>query len=234
MTERVAFPGPTGTFSEKAARHFGDPVPVDGFAAVVDAVLSGEADTGVLAIENAWVGAVPTTLDLLASSPLYVDGRVTVPVTLCLAGYEGATLDDIREVRSHPHALAQARGCVARLKALRASTVSTAAALDEVLWGKDVSVAALADPEAARARGMTILIGDAGDNANSRTRFVRVAMRPGRGRSCIAVCEGGHAVGRVIGSRPSVRGAFRTRVFLEGPEIDLTDAISGRVLGRYD
>src|SRR5919205_3505569 len=112
---RIAYLGPTGTFSEEAAlaqarRDGSVPMPFASIPALVSAVETGLADEAVLPIENSIEGAVSTTLDLLIhETPLRIAGEIVLPVRHFLVTAPGATLGDIRVVTSHPQAFGQTR-----------------------------------------------------------------------------------------------------------------------------
>ena len=113
----VAFLGPAGTFSEQAVRAvFGreaKAIAEPDFDAVLDAVESGEARFGVIAIENNTNGTVTHALDLLLERRLCIVGEVSVPVVHNLLTLE-KRLEDVRRVYAHAQALAQCRGWLSR------------------------------------------------------------------------------------------------------------------------
>ena len=84
----VAFLGPLGTYSEEAAlKQFGqgkNAVVCGSIDEVFRTVESGQADYGIVPVENSNEGAVGLTLDLLLSSPLKICGEVTIPIHHCL------------------------------------------------------------------------------------------------------------------------------------------------------
>ena len=112
---RVAFLGPPGTFTEEALLSEADlaggellphaPVPE-----VIAAVERGEADLGVVPIENSIEGAVTVTLDVLAfETDLLIQREIVRPISLNLIGRTGTRLKDVRTVVSLPYASAQCR-----------------------------------------------------------------------------------------------------------------------------
>ena len=84
-------------------------VPLAGFRAVADAVVSREATYGVLPIESSLAGPVAETHDLLYERALSIVGETVLPIRHCLGGFGDVPLDEIRIVRSHPMALDQCR-----------------------------------------------------------------------------------------------------------------------------
>ena len=117
MTEqkrkRIAYLGPPGTFTEEAAILYApeaDHVPFMNPGAVAQAVASGMAEEGVVAIENSLEGAVTDTLDLLIhESHLSIRYEVVLPIVHCLIVKPGTRVEDIQTVSSHPQALGQCR-----------------------------------------------------------------------------------------------------------------------------
>ena len=183
----LAYLGPEGTFTHQAVgllpHPVGRAVPGTSVAAVVADVAAGRADAALVPVENSVEGSVNTTVDALSSGPeLRVVAEVLLPVRFVLAAAAGTTLDEVRTVRSHPHALAQCRAWLGEhLPAASLVEVgSTAAAAAEVAAAAAGGrAAAVCAPVAAERSGLTVLaegIGAAGPTAV--TRFVLVA-RPG-------------------------------------------------------
>ena len=106
----IAFQGETGAYSEAAAGKF-DPsaafVPCPAFEDVFAAVDSGQAACGVLPIENSIGGTIHRNYDLLVHNELKVVAEVELPVRHSLVALPGTTLEDLKQVYSHPQALAQ-------------------------------------------------------------------------------------------------------------------------------
>jgi prephenate dehydratase len=175
----VAFLGPAGTFTETAAQLIVggvDPVlvPCNDVAEVLRRVEEGQAERGVVPIENTLEGSVSATLDALAfDTDLVIGGELELPITLVAAAPPGAHLDEVTEVRSHPVALASVRRWLGTTLA-GAETVpasSTARAAQEVaeLGGSRL---AIANPLAAQRYGLEVLARDIADRAQNTTRFV--------------------------------------------------------------
>src|SRR5215217_2937278 len=108
---KVAYLGPESTFTHEAARRaFGTSVEFEPHATVSEVfrqVERGEAQHGVVAVENSMEGAVTHTLDELVASPLKICGEVYLPISQTLLSKE-VSLDGIKKVCSHPMGLAQA------------------------------------------------------------------------------------------------------------------------------
>jgi prephenate dehydratase len=144
---------------------------------VIAAVERGEADGGVVPIENMIEGSVSVTLDTLAfDSDLLIQREVDLPVTFKLCAPPGVGLDDLKVVTSFPHAAAQCRGWLAHKLPnveVRAS-LSTADAAREVARSKRRDQAAICNRLAAELYGLDVLASDIDDHPENQTRFVVV------------------------------------------------------------
>jgi prephenate dehydratase len=154
-------------------------MPCRTFDDVARAVVNGEADWGVLPVENLIAGPVQEALDALARfDSLERVGEHTLPVHLALLGLPGSTAGDIRHVLSHPVALKQ---CTEWLWAHRLITVTeahdTAGAARMVALRRDRSVAAIAATWAAEPYGLIVLAERLEDRPDNATRFVLVRRR---------------------------------------------------------
>lgn len=173
---RIAFQGEHGAFSEEAAgAWYGGAavtLPRRDFPAVAAAVLSGEAEYGILPAENLIHGSVLPVYDLLAAGGLTIVDEVLHDIRLCLMGVPGARKDGIRTALSHPVALSQCRRFFADHPAIAAvAFFDTAGAAREVAERGDAATAAIAPAGAAARYGLEILADSVGDRADNQTRF---------------------------------------------------------------
>lgn len=174
----IAYLGPEGTFSERAARaQFGSAaklVPVASIPEVFAAVERGRAQLGIVPIENSTEGMVGPTLDALVSSPLRIVAERGLAVRQALLARTPG-LDRIRRIVSHPQSLAQCREWLARrlpdVPAIEVASNAAAAARA----ARSPSTAAIASRDAARRYGLRVLAEDIQDAANNVTRFVVLA-----------------------------------------------------------
>ena len=114
----VACPGTDGSYAQQAvSRMFGIPTILffNGFESVFDAVEKGLCPYGILPIENSGAGSVSQVYDQMVKHSFHIVRAIRVKVDHALLGVPGAKLADVREVSSHPHALAQ---CGAFLRGL--------------------------------------------------------------------------------------------------------------------
>lgn len=107
---RVAYLGPSGTFSEDATlKRFGHAialVPCNSIDDVFHAVEFETADYGVVPVENSTEGAVGRTLDLLLQTPLLICGELQLAIHQSLMSQD-TDLTKIDKIYSHPQSLAQ-------------------------------------------------------------------------------------------------------------------------------
>jgi prephenate dehydratase len=178
----VAYFGPAGTFTEEALLSqpdlaAGERSPFGSVPEVIAAVERGDADGGVVPIENMIEGSVSVTLDTLAfDSELLVQREIDLPVSLNLCARPGVTLGDITSVVSFPHALAQCRGWLAKKlpAAEPRASHSTSDAAREVSKSKRTDIAAICNSLAADLYGLKTLATEIEDHPENQTRFVLV------------------------------------------------------------
>lgn len=179
---RVGYQGEERSYSSRAAAELfpsDDRIGIATFAGAFAALEAGDVDRLVVPVENSTTGSVLPVLDRLpgdgAHLPFAIVAEHLVEVRHALLGLPGASLADLREVRSHPQALAQAERHLLELGVREVATLDTAGAVREVAALGDPGVAALAPPEAAEPFGLTILKRDVLDREHNTTRFVVLA-----------------------------------------------------------
>lgn len=173
----VAYLGPQGSFSEQAAlEQFGNSVEklrCASFDEVFRAVEAGQAQVGMVPVENSTEGAVNRTLDLLLNSPLKVLGERSLSIHHCLMTQSG-NMQGITRVMAHPQALAQ---CQSWLTQHHPSLIRDAASSNAEaarIAAEDPSVAAIAGSMAAEAWGLSLVASGIQDDPQNRTRFLAV------------------------------------------------------------
>jgi prephenate dehydratase len=182
-TPRVAFQGERGAFSEEAiVALLGENVrlvPCDTFEALFAAIPARIADLALAPLENTLAGSVHQSYDLLLESSLLIVNEVIIPIAHNLIGCPGATLSGIREVQSHPVALAQCLGFfVQHPEIQRVVAGDTAGSVREVIERGDPKVAAIAGRRAAEIYGGAILKEHLEDHRENYTRFVLLSGEP--------------------------------------------------------
>ena len=169
---RLLYLGPPGSFTHAGAASVPgtDAAPARDARQIVSAVEAGEAELGLVPLENSVEGDVPGTLDelLFGSASVFIRREVLVPVTFELAVRPGTASVDV--VLSHPHAIAQCRRVVAELGLTVELTSSTSQAAADVAARPD-ACAALCSAQAMDAHGLVPLRSAVEDAPGAITRM---------------------------------------------------------------
>ncbi|MGJ5131144.1 MULTISPECIES: prephenate dehydratase [unclassified Bradyrhizobium] len=177
---KIAFQGEPGANSHIAiseAYPTAEAMPCATFEDALSAISSGEADLGMIPIENSVAGRVADIHHLLPASGLYIIGEWFLPVRHQLMALKGTKLADIKTVESHVHALGQCRRIIRQLGVRPIVAGDTAGSARDVSQRGDRSVAAIASRLAAEIYGLDILAEDIEDEAHNTTRFVVLARQ---------------------------------------------------------
>lgn len=178
--ERISYQGLPGSYSEMAAGSLfpgAERLPVDTFEGVFRSISAGDARAGVVPLENTTAGSVYEVYDLLLSHNLYINASHIVKISHCLAAVPGAGMEEIREVRSHPQALAQCAEFLKRHGLTAKNSSNTAVAAKEVAEFRDKSIAAICSREAAERYGLAVLQEGVNHNRKNATKFAAVSKQ---------------------------------------------------------
>ena len=171
---RVAFSGIAGAFAAIAAGKIfpgAEHVPYNDFQSAYRAVEKGDCDVAVLPIENSTAGEVGQVVDLMFSGTLFVNGVYDFSVHHNLLGTQDSSIDSIREVISHPQALAQCDAYIRKHGYEQIQAGNTAMAAKQVADRKDPTVAAIASVETAELYGLKVLDHNINEVDINTTRF---------------------------------------------------------------
>ncbi len=180
---RIAYSGVEGAFAHIAAEKVfpdGEKVAFADFKETYDAVVNGDCDAAVLPLENSYAGEVGQVTDLLFAGPLYINGTVALPIVHDLLAVEGARMEDITTVLSHPQALAQCDKFIRQNGFTQVSCENTAVAAKQVAAAKDKTVAAIAGAESAKRYGLKILAQGINESYANTTRFAVLSRSENR------------------------------------------------------
>jgi chorismate mutase/prephenate dehydratase len=175
---KIAYFGPAGTFTESAAKkHFGSAPAFSPCLTIDDvfrAVESGNADYGVVPVENSTEGAVGRTLDLMLTSPLMICGEVNLRIHQNLMT-KAESAESITKLYSHAQSLAQCHEWLNKNlpRVARVPVASNAEAAR--MAAADPQSAAIAGEAAARLYELNILAASIEDYPNNTTRFLVLA-----------------------------------------------------------
>ncbi|MEW5954787.1 MAG: prephenate dehydratase [Bacillota bacterium] len=199
MSRRIGYLGPAGTFSEEAAarraKSGGETMPCSSLEAVFAGLAGGRLDEGVIPVENSIEGGVGAALDLLATSEdLSITGEILLPVEQALLALPGSGIRQIRQVLSHPQALAQCRGYLnSVLPGAETLETSSTAEAARLVAASDGSRAAVGPIRAAALYGLKVLATGINDCRENVTRFLVVsgetdpAVSPGMAKTSIVI-----------------------------------------------
>src|SRR5215468_2910756 len=172
---KIAFQGEPGANSHIAcveAYRGCEAVPCPTFEDALVAVASGQADLGMIPIENSVAGRVADIHHLMPTSGLHIVAEWFLPIRNQLMAPPGARLGDIRTVESHIMALGQCRNFLRKLGVRTMVGADTAGSAREVAERGDKTRAAIASRLAAEIYGLDILAPDIEDESHSTTRFL--------------------------------------------------------------
>ena len=172
---RVAIQGYRASFHEAAAlQYFGPDIEIvecesfpDVFAALPN------CDYAVVAVRNTGAGEISESLACIARDEPTVVEHITLPITQCLVGVPGAKITDVREIYSHPVAIAQCLIYLAREmpKAALHETADTAKSVADIKRWNNPRKAAIASEFAADFYGMPVLARGIESALNNATTF---------------------------------------------------------------
>ncbi len=173
---KIAIQGYEGCFHHIAANdYFGRDIsimPQDTFRGVAAAVKRGEADMGMMAIENSIAGSIIANYSILQDAKLQVAGEIYLPIKQNLMVLPDVELEDIREVESHPMALLQ---CIDYLDSRPWKLVESE---DTALSARHIAekglrhTAAIASELAAEMFGLKIIAPEINTIKSNYTRFM--------------------------------------------------------------
>jgi len=179
--KKIAFQGEPGANSHiaiVAAYPDAEPLPCPTFEDALAAIASGEADLGMIPIENSVAGRVADIHHLLPQSGLFIVGEWFLPIHHQLMAPRGAKLKDIKTVESHVHALGQCRRIIRKLGLKAIVAADTAGSAAEIKERGDPTVAAIASELAGRIYGLVSLKQNIEDAEHNTTRFLIMSREP--------------------------------------------------------
>ncbi|TSJ64816.1 prephenate dehydratase [Starkeya sp. 3C] len=180
MTTRrtIVFQGEPGANSHIACREVYpdyEAVPCPTFEDAFAALQNGEADLGMIPIENSVAGRVADIHHLMPTSGLTIVGEFFLPLSHQLMAVKGASLATVKSVTSHVMALGQCRNIIRKLGLKSVVGADTAGAARLVAEAGDPTQAAIASRLAAEIYGLDIIAENIEDEAHNTTRFIILA-----------------------------------------------------------
>jgi prephenate dehydratase len=177
MATRISIQGYEGSFHQMAAQQFFGKnvgvIPCATFREVIKlASNKKESDGGVMAIENSIAGSILANYNLLQRSNLVIAGEVYLQIRQNLLVNRGVTIDEIREVHSHPMAIQQCFDFLDKHEWKLVETEDTALSAKHVHQHKSKHIAAIASKLAAELFDLDVLALNIHTLKNNYTRFL--------------------------------------------------------------
>jgi prephenate dehydratase len=181
--QTIAFQGAFGAYSDLACRRVFPEMttlPCNQFEDAFAAVREAKAALAMIPIENSVAGRVADIHHLMPDSGLHIIGEHFERVNHHLLALPGATIETIRTVRSHVHALSQCRNLIRSLGIQPIVAADTAGAAAEIATRGDPTIAAIASELAGEIYGLVSLRENIEDAEHNTTRFLIMSCTPER------------------------------------------------------
>lgn len=177
METKIAIQGILGSFHHQVAQeYYGQDVVVDeclSFDELVDSLLTGKSNQAVMAIENSIAGPIIPNYALIDKNNLHIIGEHYLSIHQNLMALKGQTIEDIKEVYSHPMALLQCMDYLKQYPHIKlVEDKDTAETARRIQQNQLKGVAAIASKVAAEMYGLEILAPEIQTIKNNMTRFV--------------------------------------------------------------
>ncbi|WP_411991830.1 3-deoxy-7-phosphoheptulonate synthase [Agarivorans sp. DSG3-1] len=183
---RVAFLGNKGSYSNIATHQYFSRYKkqivefgCSGFQDIVDTVESGQADYGMLPIENTSSGSINEVYDVMQHTSLSIVGELSIAIDHCILAHPAANLEQITTLYAHPQPYAQCNLYLRTLASTRVDFVdSSSKAMEVVASGDDLTVGAIGSKVGGEMYGLQALKTDIANQQQNYTRFIVVSRKP--------------------------------------------------------
>lgn len=181
----IAFLGMRGSYSNMASRQFAKKyqgslieLSCDSFQQVFDKVSGGEAELGVLPLENTTSGSINDVYDLLQHTDLAVVGELAYPIKHCVLANGNIELTEIDTLYSHPQVIQQCSQFIQSLNKVHIKYCeSSSHAMQMVARLNKPNIVALGNEDGGKLYGLTNIKTDIANQQNNITRFIVVAKQ---------------------------------------------------------
>lgn len=182
----IAFLGKRGSYSHLAARNYAAryqehlvEMSCNTFEQIFEKVQSGEADYGILPLENTTSGAINEVYDLLQHTDLSLVGELAYPIKHCVLVNEQDDLRKIDTLYSHPQVIQQCSQFIRSLERVHIEYCeSSSHAMQLVASLNKPNIAALGNEDGGHLYGLRVLKKDIANQENNITRFIVLAKNP--------------------------------------------------------
>jgi prephenate dehydratase len=179
VEKKIAIQGIKGSFHHQVAKeYFHDEISVHeclSFDALVDSLLDKTSDQAVMAIENSIAGSIIPNYALIDNNHLHIIGEHYINVHQNLMVLPEQSIEDIKEVYSHPMALLQCKEFFRQYPYIKlVEDVDTAEVAKRIHDQKLTGIGAIASKAAAKLYELNIIAKEIQTIKNNSTRFVVV------------------------------------------------------------
>ena len=171
----ISFQGIEGANSHLACKELfpkAKIIPCETFEEVFDSVRTNKSNIGLIPVENSVAGRVAEIHSLMHKTPLKIVGEYFMKVELHLLGVKKIKINQVKNVRSHIHALSQCRKFIKKNKIKMIVTPDTALAAKEVSEENNPTESAIASKLAGKIYNLKILKKNVEDSLQNITRFI--------------------------------------------------------------
>jgi prephenate dehydratase len=178
MSKKVSIQGYEGSFHQIAARNYlgndVEVIPCATFSEVVKIASNNNlSDGGFMAIENSIAGSILANYSLLQKSNLKISGEIYLHINQNLMVNKGVSLQDIKEVHSHPMALLQCIDYLEKYPQWKlVETEDTALSAKYIHQHRHKHAAAVASTLAAELYNLDMIAPKIQTHKNNYTRFL--------------------------------------------------------------
>lgn len=181
--KKIVFFGEKGAHTEQAMIEcFGERAnaySVKTFKAVMEDLKWGNADFGVLPIENSSTGGITDCFDLLIDYDTYIIGEHEMRVEQCLLGLPGTDIQNLKKVFSHEQGLMQCSSFLEQYPQIeQVPFMSTALGAKKVMEEQNKEFAAIASRRAAAYYNLEVLKENINYETTNTTRFIVISREP--------------------------------------------------------
>ena len=172
---KIGYLGPIGTFSYEACKKYDENAELIQYRTItetIDMLEKNSVDEAIVPIENSIQGGVTETIDkLISSKNIYIKKEIILDISQNLMANKKYELSEIKEVYSHPQALAQCRTFLEdNLKDVILNQVSSTALSAKEVKNKD-NTACIANLSCSKEYNLEIIKENIQDNDLNKTKF---------------------------------------------------------------
>ncbi|WP_047396098.1 prephenate dehydratase domain-containing protein [Cetobacterium sp. ZOR0034] len=173
----VGYQGIEGAFSQEAMfQYFGEDIEAKNYKTFEDVFINlknEEIEYGILPIENSTTGSINLVYDLLDKYDLFIVGEVCIKIIQNLIGNKNSTLENIKEIYSHPQGFEQSKIFIDSLSDVKHIHYhNTALSVKYIKDSNSLEKAAIGSNRACKINNLKILKENINDNENNKTRFI--------------------------------------------------------------